>query len=116
MRLLCRLCNAWEVISSWTEQAWDEVVVALAGEEKARVQAALQSFLLGVAYRQEEVHAHELSELLGKTNLSPEARAELVDDIQFSLGLLAAYDRLLDDDDDDEDAAADVNGREAGVG
>ncbi len=112
------MCNAGAVISNWARQDWEAFAAAMAGEEKAMVQAALQRFLLGVAYRQEELHAHELAELLEKTELSGDARAELVDDIEFSLGLLAAYDRLVGDDDEDDDGFAELqgNGREPGPG
>lgn len=96
------LCNADDVISTWAQQDWTAFAAALAGGNKAEWQAGLQRFLLGVAYRMEELQAHEMAELLETTDLSDAARAELLDHVEFSLGLLAAYGRLVGDHDDEE--------------
>ncbi len=90
----------------------------MAGGDKVMEKAALQRFLLGIAYRRETLHAHELARLIGMTDLSGEARASLVDDVEFALGLLSAYDRLLGDgeEDDDEPDEFQGNGREPGIG
>ncbi|HUR17675.1 MAG TPA: hypothetical protein VMZ51_01905 [Acidimicrobiales bacterium] len=66
-------------------------------------QAALQRFVVGVAYRMEDLQAHELTELMDTTALSAEDRASLVEKIEFSLGLLAAFGRLLREADDDSE-------------
>lgn len=101
------LCNADGVISTWAQQDWAAFAAALAEGNKAECQAALQRFLLGVAYRVEELQAHEMAELLAMTDLSDEARAELLDHVEFSLGLLAAYGRLVGDDDPGDPEMAD---------
>lgn len=105
------MCNAGGVISTWAQQDWAGFAAALADGNKAEHQAALQRFLIGVTYRAEELQAHEMAELLEGTALSGDARNELRDGIEFSLGLLAAYHRLVvDDDDEDEDSEEpDVN-------
>lgn len=97
-----RLCNADGVISTWALQDWAALAAALAEGHKAEWQAALQRFLLGVAYRMEELQAHEMAELLEATDFADAARAELLDHVEFSLGLLAAYGRLVGDHDDEE--------------
>ncbi len=97
------MCNAEGVISQWAQQDWAAFSAALAEGNKAEWQAALQRFLLGVAYRMEELQAHEMAELLERTDLSDGARAELLDHVEFSLGLLAAYGRLVTDDGDDDE-------------
>lgn len=97
-----QLCNADRVISTWAEKDWADFAAARAQGTKAEWQPALQRFLLGVAYRMDELQAHEMAELLETTDLPDEARAELVDHVEFSLGLLAAYERLVGDDDHEE--------------
>lgn len=96
------MCNADGVISTWAQQDWTVFAAALADGKKAEWQVALQRFLLGVAYRTEELQAHEMAELLETTHLSDAARAELLDHVEFSLGLLAAYGRLVGDDAHDD--------------
>lgn len=82
---------------------------ALAEGDRTESQAALQRFLVGMAYRMEELQAHELTELIGTTVLSNEDRASLVEDVEFSLGLLSAYHRhVADYDEDDLGEAPDV--------
>ena len=98
------------VISTWAQQDWAAFAATLDEGNKAESQAALQRFLLGLAYRAEELQAHEMGELLEGTALSHEARTELLDDIEFSLGLLAAYGRLVGDDDEYSEAVDDGEG------
>lgn len=109
------------MISNWARQDWEAFTAVLVGGDRPTAQAALQSFLLGVAYREEELSAHELSELLDHAGLPGEARADLAEDVEFALGLLVAYGRLLgEDEDEDEDEAGSaetsLDGREPGIG
>lgn len=106
------MCNAGAVISRWARQEWEAFASALDTGDKTASQAALQRFLVGVAYRMEDLQAHEMTELFEATSLPDEERASLLDDIQFSLSLLAAYGRLVGDDQDDSEMSDD----EAAVG
>lgn len=112
------LCNAGGVISNWAQQDWESFTAAMAGGDTVMEKAALQRFLLGIAYRRETLHAHELARLIGMTDLSGEGRASLVDDVEFALGLLSAYDRLLGDGEEEDDDPDEFqgNGREPGIG
>lgn len=110
------MCNAGAVISTWAQQDWEAFAVTLADGNTTESRAALQRFLLGVAYRMEELQAHEMAELLEATGLANEARAELLDDVEFSLGLLAAYGRLIGDDGAEDDSEEGPNESMLGPG
>ncbi|HVE45412.1 MAG TPA: hypothetical protein VNA57_01510 [Acidimicrobiales bacterium] len=91
------------MISRWARQEWEAFAAAMSTGDKTATQQALQRFLVGVAYRMEDLQAHEMAELLEATSLPDEDRASLLDDIQFSLSLLATYGRLVGDGEDDSD-------------
>lgn len=114
--------HAEPVLSKWASQDWGAFTAVLAGGDRAAAQAALQSFLLGVAYRGEELSAHELSELLDRAELTGEARADLAEAVEFALGLLVAYGKLFGDEEDggegegEEGFESATGGREPGIG
>lgn len=95
-------------LSIWTRQDWDLFAAAIGRDDKVLARAGLHRFLIGIALREEQLNAHELGQLLDLTDLDVDARTRLADEIEFALGLLAAYDRLVgaDEDDDQDDGSA----------
>jgi len=90
-------------ISSWARRDWEEFVTTRADVEQTLAREALFRFVIGFPMRGEELSSHDLGGLLDAAEVHGEARAELVEQIDFAFGLLAAYDRVIGDGDDDGD-------------